>query len=94
MKRFVDCLVALSEENPDLTLSLVPFIKHLLLKNAVPQDSDLIETLILRLLDQTMSDQQRLQQASQMQNMVVDLLKVLPGIPLDAILAKAKECPL
>lgn len=89
LKRFVDCLVALSDEIPDLPTQLLPFMAHLLVKSTIPQDIDMIETLILRVLDQ--SDQQP---SIQMQQSVIELLCAVPSISLDAILIKARDRPL
>jgi hypothetical protein len=88
----VDCLVALTEEICELSTLLLSFIAHLLLKNSIPQDNDMIETLILRVLNQSATERQ--QSIIQMQHSVIELLRVVPSIRLDDILEKAKSRPL
>lgn len=92
LKRFVDCLVALTEEISELSTLLLSFIAHLLLKNSIPQDNDMIEMLILRVLDQSENELQH--SIIQMQHSVIELIRVVPSIRLDNILEKAKSRPL
>lgn len=84
-------MVALSDDVSELPTQLLSFITYLLIRNAIPQDNDLIESLVLRVLDQFANE--RTQPAVQMQNAVIDLLRSVPNVPMDKILAKAKSKP-
>ncbi|KAI6236515.1 Vacuolar protein sorting-associated protein 8-like protein [Aphelenchoides besseyi] len=97
LKRFVDILVGLSEEQiPDLGPLLLSFIAHLLHKNAIGQDDQHIESLILRTMERVSTksdaiDGRRVQ--NQMEHSTIELLRATSNFPLDTILQQARKLP-
>lgn len=84
--------MALADEINELSTLLLSFIAHLLLKNSIPQDNDMIETLVLRVLDQSVNERQ--QSVIHMQHSMIELLRAVPSINLDVILERARFRPL
>ncbi|CAD5226792.1 unnamed protein product [Bursaphelenchus xylophilus] len=91
LKRLVDILAGITEENPEYLFLLLPFLTHLLETNAVGQDPHTYEKLILRVIERLNLMERP---ASYVQQQVVDLMMVSGQIPEDNILVKAKEKPL
>ncbi|KAI6234604.1 hypothetical protein M3Y99_00779100 [Aphelenchoides fujianensis] len=95
LKRFVDILVALSEDQgAELSTLLLSFLAHLLHKAAIFQDDQQIEELILRTMERTAADGSEMSSRrarTQMEHAAIELMRAAVDLPLDSILQKARQ---